>query len=193
MRFFTLGLLFFCALIPQAYSRNANISIAPGGIGIHALRPSPRETIELMPRKIDRNGHFVMTPGFLLNYRYKNEQMGFMIIQDSFGNAAAGAAWGMHFVGARNFRYGFVAGIYARESVEKCHALSNGRTTCITHSNDIPLKFKVGKAEDKVDIAPIVAGTLNYFIPLTKNFQIDIGFMSAFYISLLSVGIRFPI
>jgi hypothetical protein len=188
----TLLFLAFC-LNSEAYSRKANITLAPGGIGIHALKPSPQETIDLMPRKIDKNGFLVETPGFVFSYRYLDTQYGAMLLQDSFGHPAVGLAAGMTWAGSPNFIYGFVGGVYVRESVEKCQTLPTGRRICITKSKDIPLKFHTGSGDSKKDIAPILALTANYFIPITRNFQIDIGLISAFYISLLSVGFRFPI
>jgi hypothetical protein len=177
----------------NAQDKKANITLGPGGIGIHTLKPSPRETVDIMPRKLDKSGYFVHTPGFSLLYRYEQEQMGGIIIQDSFGNMATGFGWGFYKDLSEHFQIGFVTGLYIRESIEKCHRLSDGDTTCIKRSYDIPVKFQVGGGGSKTDIAPMLAGTFNYFLPLGKQFYLDFSVLTAIYISLVTVGIRLPI
>lgn len=175
-------------------SRSGELTLSPAGLGFHTLRPRPEGLVKLMPRKWDSSGHVVFTPGVALIYRWEPRyQVGFLAISDSFSNPAVAATYGMSWKTPwEGLNYGLVAGVYFRKSIKGCHSY-NAELICISYSRDLPVKFEIGNGSSRTDIAPLLMGQLTYKVPVSKNFSIEANFYTAFYISFLNVGIRFPL
>ena len=169
----------------------STLTLGPAGFGVHTLKPAPSELRELMPRKVDSNGHIVLTPGISAAYRWRGQEIALALISDSFSNPAFAGVYGWEWdLDWKDFSWGLVGGIYVRKSIQGCHAF-NFQTICISNAKDLPVKFNVGGGASRTDFAPILGLQLNYSPKISQSFRLDVNLVTALYISLLTVGLRF--
>jgi hypothetical protein len=196
MKWFGTLLLFVAIILPTRADQKqdeSSLSVFPGGMGIHTLVPSPRRLIELMPRRVDKDGRFVLNPGLGLIYRTEGYQFQTLYIKDSFNNDAAAVTAGYEFeTGYTWLDLGASLGIYVRESPAGCYTFSDG-VYCYTDANEIPLLYHADMGGKKLDVAILPLFSIGTHFPMTKSTSIQLSLNSAVFLSFLTLGLRFDL
>ena len=160
---------------------------------IHGIAPTAEASLE-MPRRIDKGGNSVITPGLGIKYEGSSGQMFVAgIVKDCYDHLAGALQYGFYSQLTNESRWGLTFGIYARETPVSCETtrVGNFQTTECHDMDKYDFKFQTLINGTVVDIIPMPF--LHYSTLLYKDSDLAINFklMSNFFLNEFAIAVPF--
>jgi hypothetical protein len=160
---------------------------------VHGIKPSS-EASDSMPRKMDKDGSSVITPG--IGFKYEGPQgdlflMG--LVKDCYDNFAGTIQYGFYSNISRFTRWGLSFGFYIRETPFNCETTQFGNTaTTSCHEIDsYNLKFNAQINHDMIDIMPMPFFHFTTALYKDRDIQINFKLMSNVFLNEFGFSVPF--
>lgn len=201
----------------QVAAKTSQWSVVLPAFVVHGLTPS-KTIAEYMPRKMDKNGQSVATPGIGIEYQSEGT-FNFItaLVKDCYDNYAGTILFGQNWDLSEKFQIGYLAGLYIRETPITCYTVSsltssalpniggiglggsNGRpsnSNAISYSacqfsDNLPIRYTISNNGSYIDIIPSPFIKLSYQIVDTNSFKLNLALLSNFYLNEFALTIPF--
>lgn len=159
---------------------------------VHGIKPDV-ESSEVMPRKMDKGGNTVFTPG--IGFKYQGPEGGLAVagvVKDCYDNMAGALQWGRYFNISPRTHWGITGGLYIRETPYACDEVYRGgqlQTECI-EMDDFNAKWIVNMNGANIDFIPMPF--LHFATALYRDRDFEIQFKVMSNIVLNEFGLAIP-
>lgn len=194
-------------------TRASHWSVLVPAFVVHGLAPT-ESVAEYMPRKLDRGGRSVVTPG--IGFEYKGDESFNALaayVRDCYDHSAGTLQVGQTFKLGKYFEYGYTLGLYIRETPIMCltetstsgsaaegpgrgpggrspRSVNTLTTTTCAFSDNLPLRYTFKSGDGYIDIIP--SPFLNFSTQIYRgSFQVNLKVASNFYLNEFGLEIPF--
>jgi hypothetical protein len=160
---------------------------------VHGFTPGRDASIE-MPRRLDKNGNSVMTPGLGIKYEGADGSL-FVVgmVKDCYDNLAGTIQYGLYSKLSRDSSWGASFGFYIRETPIFCETMNSGgfETQECFGLDEYKLKFQSSLNGYPIDIIPMPF--LHFSTALYKDSDLEINFklMTNFLLNEFAISVPF--
>ncbi len=160
---------------------------------IHGIRPTNEASL-VMPRKMDKNGDSVITPGLGIKYEGPNGQLLVAgMVKDCYDNLAGAVQYGYYSTFGKSSSWGLTAGIYTRETPIYCEEIDYGSykaRECYS-MDKYPWMYEAKINGTPIDIMPMPFFHYSTALYRDADLQINFKMMSNIFLNEFAIAVPF--
>jgi hypothetical protein len=179
--------------VKKKLSKKSQWSLVVPSFVIHGIKPT-QEASDSMPRRLDKSGTGVITPGLGFKYEGEDGQMFVTgVVKDCYDNFAGALQYGFYSQLNQRTRWGLTFGVYMRETPLTCQTTQMGtfQTTECQEVDEFGIKLQTNVNGVLVDIIPMPFFHFSTALYKDPDLEINFKMMSNLVLNEFAIAVPF--